>query len=162
MYDIKIIGDNVLRKKAFRVTEFDNDLLNLSKDMIETMHNNNGIGLAAPQINILKRIIVVDISPVEKDYEAMAFINPEILESWGSIIFEEGCLSVPGVNEDVERPEKILLKYQTVTGENKTEEFDGWMARVLQHEIDHLNGILFIDYLSPLKQKLALNKFETI
>jgi peptide deformylase len=90
----------------------------------------------------------------------MVFVNPVIIESMGECTLEEGCLSVPEVHEDVTRPEEILLKYYTPTGEAKTEKYSGWMSRVLQHEIDHLNGILFVDYLSPIKKKLIASRFS--
>jgi peptide deformylase len=162
MYDIKIIGDSVLRRKASSFTKFDNNLARIANDMIETMHERDGIGLAAPQVGLSKRLIVIDTFPVDKTSTPMIFVNPEILESWGEITMEEGCLSIPGVNEQVTRPEGILLKYQDIEGIEKTEKHDGWTARVIQHEIDHLNGILFIDYLSPLKQKLATSKLSAL
>jgi peptide deformylase len=160
MLKIRIIGDQVLRENAEQVTEFDEKLKYLTEEMIEIMHASEGIGLAAPQVGKSKRLLVTDITPVEKESEPMVFINPVILESTGEIVLEEGCLSVPGIREEVTRPEEILLKYQTVEGIEKSERFDGWMARVLQHEIDHLDGVLFIDHLSPLKQKVILNNFS--
>ena len=92
----------------------------------------------------------------------MVFVNPIILETWGECTLEEGCLSIPGIREEVERPKEILLKYQTIDGEEKSEKFNGWMARVLQHEIDHLEGVLFVDYLSPVKQKLVMNQYSNV
>jgi len=157
MLRIRIIGDNILREKAEEVTEIDDQLKHLIDEMIETMHESDGIGLAAPQIGISKRLLVTDVSPVESGNSPMAFINPVILESSGEIELEEGCLSIPGVREIVTRPEEILLKYQSVTGEEKTEKFTGWMSRVLQHEIDHLDGVLFIDHLGTVKRKLILS-----
>ncbi len=142
--------------------KIDEKLKQLSNEMIETMHEFDGIGLAAPQVGMLIRLLVTDVSPLDKNYGAMIFVNPTILESWGESSEEEGCLSIPGIRENVVRTEEILLKYQTIKGEEKTEKYEGWMARVIQHEIDHLNGILFIDYLSPLKQKLVLNQFSNI
>jgi peptide deformylase len=96
---------------------------------------------------------------MEDGHEPMTFVNPVIIEAMGECTLEEGCLSIPDVREDVTRPEEILLKYFTTTGEAKTEKFSGWMARVLQHEIDHLDGILFVDYLSPVKKKLIAGRF---
>ena len=153
---IRIIGDDVLRTKAEEVTDFDESLKTLAGDMIETMHENDGIGLAAPQVGITKRILVTDVSPVEAGHDSQIFINPVILETEGEAELEEGCLSIPGVRENVVRPEEILLKYMTVEGEDRTEKFTGWMSRVLQHEIDHLDGVLFIDHLGAVKQKLIL------
>jgi len=142
------------------VNEFDEKLIRLSEEMIDFMHDSDGIGLAAPQVGISKRILVTDISPVEKGSEPMAFVNPVILESMGECTLEEGCLSIPEVREDVARPEKILLNYQTPAGEAKSENFSGWMARVIQHEIDHLNGVLFVDYLTPVKKKLIAGRLS--
>jgi peptide deformylase len=157
MLKLRYIGDDILRQPAEEVTVFDDNLAVLANNMINLMHESDGIGLAAPQVGISKRLLVVDISPMDKDSKPSAFINPVILESSGESTLEEGCLSIPGVTENVTRPDRIILKYQTPSGEEKSESFDSWMARVLQHEIDHLNGILFIDHLSPLKQKLVLN-----
>jgi len=158
---IRIIGDEILRQPTSDVEEFDDNLVRFGEEMIDFMHDLDGIGLAAPQVGISKRILVTDISPIEKDTEPMVFVNPVILESIGECTLEEGCLSVPEVREDVTRPEEILLKYYTPTGELKTENFYGWMSRVLQHEIDHLNGILFVDYLSPIKKKLVASRFSS-
>ena len=156
------MGDNVLRKTAEEIQVFDDKLKNLSDEMIDIMHDSDGIGLAAPQVGLSMRLLVLDVSPVEKGYPAQAFVNPIILETWGDSILEEGCLSIPGIREEVNRPEEILLKYQTVEGEEKTEKYDGWMARVLQHETDHLEGVLFVDHLSPVKQKLVLSQYSNV
>ena len=156
---IRIIGDDVLRQVAEDVDEFDEKLVRLGEEMIDFMHDSDGIGLAAPQVGISKRILVTDVSPIEDDEEPRVFVNPVILESEGECTLEEGCLSIPEVREDVTRPEEILLKYYTPEGEAKTEKFSGWMSRVLQHEIDHLDGVLFVDYLSPIKKKLISGRF---
>ncbi|MCD6376554.1 MAG: peptide deformylase [Caldisericaceae bacterium] len=155
-YKIRYIGDPVLRKVAAPITEFDEDLKKFARDMIEVMHVEDGIGLAAPQIGISKQIIAVDASELVEDEYPRVFINPEILESSGEWVVEEGCLSIPGVREEVKRPEKILLKFQDETGELFTEEFSGWLSRILQHEIDHLNGILFVDRISPVRRNLLI------
>jgi len=155
-YKIRYIGDPVLRKVTAPITEFDEDLKKFARDMIEVMHVEDGIGLAAPQIGISKQIIAVDASELVEDEYPRVFINPEILESSGEWVVEEGCLSIPGVREEVKRPEKILLKFQDETGELFTEEFSGWLSRILQHEIDHLNGILFIDRISPVRRNLLI------
>lgn len=157
---IRIIGDDILRQVASEVDEFDDKLVRLGEEMIDIMHDSDGIGLAAPQVGISRRFLVIDISPLEKEAEPMVFVNPVIIESMGECTLEEGCLSVPEVHEDVTRPEEILLKYYTPTGEAKTEKYSDWMSRVLQHEIDHLNGILFVDYLSPVKKKLIASRFS--
>jgi len=157
---IRIIGDEVLRQVASEVDEFDEDLARLAEEMIEVMHDSDGIGLAAPQVGISKRILVMDISPIDEEAEPMVFVNPVIMEARGECTLEEGCLSVPEVRENISRPDEILLRYQTVSGDINSENFNGWMSRVLQHEIDHLNGVLFVDYLSPVKRKLALRQFS--
>lgn len=158
MYSIRIIGDPVLRKKSETISEFNSDLNETVQQLTETMHIEDGIGLAAPQVGILKRIIVIDISPLEKEEHPRAFINPEIIENDGESTVEEGCLSIPNVREKITRPEKITLLYNDKDGSQISEEYDGWLARVLQHEIDHLNGVLFVDYLSPLKKQLLTNQ----
>lgn len=157
MLTIKIIGDEVLRQKAETVTEFDDELKKLADEMIQVMYESDGIGLAAPQVGISKRLLVIDISEINSEFGPMTFVNPEIVENTGEITMEEGCLSIPGVRESVTRPAEIVLKYQDVEGNEKTERFNVWMSRVLQHEIDHLEGVLFTDYLSPVKRKLALS-----
>jgi peptide deformylase len=159
MMKIKIIGEDILRQMAEEVTEFDESLAHLGEEMMETMHTADGIGLAAPQVGISRRLIVTDISPLEEQAKPRVFVNPVLMETSGECQLEEGCLSIPDVREVVSRPERILLRYQTVGGETETEEFEGWMSRVLQHEIDHLNGVLFVDYLSPVKKKLISRQF---
>jgi len=155
-YKIRYIGDPILRKVAEPINEFNDDLKQFARDLIEVMHVEDGIGLAAPQIGVSKQIIAVDASELVEDEYPRVFINPEILESSGEWVVEEGCLSIPGVREEVTRPEKILLKFQDDSGEIFTQEFSGWLARILQHEIDHLHGILFVDRISPLRRNLLI------
>ncbi len=159
IYKIRYIGDPVLRKKAEKITVFDRKLQSLIDQMTEIMYKEDGIGLAATQIGVVKQLLIIDITPLEEsEFEgAFSFINPEILESEGKSTIEEGCLSVPDVREEVTRPERIRVKYQDRFGKTYERWFDGWMARVLQHEIDHLNGILFVDHLSPFKRQLLIN-----
>jgi len=154
MFKIRYIGDPVLRRETEAVTVFDKSLNQFLENMIETMHEKDGIGLAAPQIGHSKKVLVVDISPMDEDESPRAFINPEIIDSWGESVLEEGCLSIPEVREEVVRPEGIEVQYQNPKGEKRVEKYEGWMARVLQHEIDHINGVLFIDLISPIKTKL--------
>ena len=158
MFKIRLIGDPVLREKTDIVTHFNDKLKTIVEQMVEFMHIEDGIGLAAPQVGLRDRIIVVDISPIEEEETPRAFINPQILWAEGESVVEEGCLSIPGVREDVKRPERIKLSYQDVDGKHHEEEYDGWLARVLQHEIDHLNGILFVDLISPVKRQLLINQ----
>ncbi|MBD3225317.1 MAG: peptide deformylase, partial [Caldithrix sp.] len=122
------------------------------------MHTEDGVGLAAPQVGLTQRILVVDISPLEEEEKPQAYINTEILEYWGQSTEEEGCLSIPGVREDVTRHEGIRLKYNDIDGNEHIETFEGWKARVLQHEIDHLDGILFVDRISPIKRNVLISQ----
>ncbi|MHB2152896.1 peptide deformylase [Caldithrix abyssi] len=155
-YKIRYIGDPVLRKVAEPITEFDDKLKNFAEDLIDVMHVEDGIGLAAPQIGISRQIIAVDASELVENEFPRVFVNPQILEASGEWVVEEGCLSIPGVREEVTRPETILLKFQDVEGESFTQEFSGWLSRILQHEIDHLNGILFVDRISPIRRNLLI------
>ena len=156
MFKLRYIGDPILRRETKKVENFDSSLSEFIKNMVKTMHKEEGIGLAAPQIGHSEKILVVDISGIEgEEFNVpVSFINPEVKKSWGESLVEEGCLSIPEIREDVSRPYGITLKYQDVIGKEFTEDFDGWMARVLQHEIDHLDGKLFLDYISPIKRKL--------
>lgn len=156
MYKIKLIGDSILRKKTTDINKFDDNLKAIIDEMIDTMHKEDGIGLAAPQVGLDKSFLVVDISNIDENEKPQSFINPQIISTSGEAIYEEGCLSIPGVREEVIRPEEIILKYQDVNGKQYTETFSGWKSRVLQHEIDHLNGILFVDRISPIKKQLLV------
>ncbi|KAA3617393.1 MAG: peptide deformylase [Calditrichaeota bacterium] len=158
MLKLRLIGDPILRRETEEVQVFDQSLKDFVKQMIKKMHREDGIGLAAPQIGHSKKVLVVDISAIEEEAEPQAFINPEIVEGIGASVVEEGCLSIPEVREDVERPETIKLKYLDENGDSFENEFDGWMARVLQHEIDHLNGVLFVDLISPIKRQLLISQ----
>lgn len=137
---LRIDGDEILRKKSRKVEKIDDRLMTLLDDMVETMYENDGIGLAAVQVGILKRAIVMDVGegPVK-------ILNPRIIENEGEQIFTEGCLSVPTVNGDVIRPEKVKMEYMTIEGNMEIMEADGLKAVCLCHEIDHLNGVLFTD-----------------
>ena len=150
--------DPRLRKKAAAVTDIDDDLRNLIDDMLETMYAAPGIGLAATQVDVHKRLLVADISP-EKD-DPRALINPEILEKDGTAISEEGCLSVPGYFEEVERAESIRVRYLDRDGAPVEKNAEGLLAICIQHEIDHLNGKLFVDYLSEAKRQRIRKKLE--
>ena len=143
--NIRIYGDEVLRKKTKFVKTFDKKLEKLVHDMFETMYEYHGIGLAAPQVGILRKVVVVDtMEPDEKH----VLINPKILwQSEERDMMKEGCLSIPGVEGEVIRPESLRVKAQTVTGEEFELAASGLLARCIQHEMDHLNGILFIDHL---------------
>lgn len=139
---IRTDDDPILRKQSKPVEKFDEKLKILVEDMIETMHDADGVGLAAPQIGLLKRVIVVDLYD---EVGPMALINPEIVEDSGAIIAEEGCLSLPGRHGFVERPAVVKVNYQSLEGESLQMVGEELLARVLCHEIDHLNGVLYID-----------------
>ena len=150
--------DARLRKKAAALDVIDDQIKRLAADMIETMYAENGIGLAAVQVNVQKRLIVIDLS-LAKD-EPVVLVNPEIIETTGLEQMQEGCLSVPEVYETVERAERIKFRYVTLENELIEQEAEGLLAVCIQHEIDHLDGKLFIDYLSPLKRNRIAKKLE--
>ena len=138
--EIRLDGDPLLRKKSKEITEVNERIKILLDDMVETMQNANGVGLAAPQVGILRRAIVIDVGE-----EKLKAINPEIIETSGSIVDLEGCLSIPGISGTVKRPEKVKVKFLDENGNEKIIEAFGLLARVLCHEIDHLDGILYTD-----------------
>lgn len=138
--NIRVDGDSVLRKKSREVKEINERIVTLIEDMKDTMYEANGVGLAAPQIGILRRIAVIDVGE-----GPIVFINPEIISEEGSQIDEEGCLSVPGVQEKVQRPMNVTVKALNEHGEEFILEGEELLARAMCHEIDHLNGVLFID-----------------
>jgi peptide deformylase len=148
------LGHPTLRKKAEEVQNFDRDLSLLASDLIETMQVYSGIGLAGNQVNILKRIFVIDLSLIDENLSPKAYINPRIISSEGSDSREEGCLSIPDVNADVDRASKIEVEYQTLDGKVVEDTIEDLQARVFQHELDHLNGVLFIDRIPHLQRKL--------
>ncbi len=149
-----------LRNKAIKVENIDSEVKEIASNMLETMYAENGIGLAATQVNIQKRIVVIDLS--EEKNEPLILINPEITKLEGKETMREGCLSVPEYYDIVERAETIEFNYKTLENELVTTETDGLLAVCVQHEIDHLEGKLFIDYLSPLKQKRLKKKIEKL
>jgi len=153
---ITVCGDKILRKKASKVTEINDKIVRTITDMFQTMHNANGIGLAANQIGLSKQIFVVDISAVEgyENYKPLALINPRIVSrSEETTSIEEGCLSIPELREQVIRPKGINISFYDVNMNEQTIEADDLLARVMQHEYDHLRGVLFIDYLNDEMKK---------
>ncbi|MDE0681993.1 MAG: peptide deformylase [Candidatus Poribacteria bacterium] len=161
---LRYYGDPVLRKRAEPVTEIASAERQLAVQMLETLYaTGNGIGLAATQVGILRRLIIVDIGEEDdEEYEPLVLFNPEILSSEGEIVADEGCLSIPDVTAEVKRPEKIVVEGIDVQNESVRIEADGLLARVLQHEIDHLNGVLFIDRISGLKRQLLKDELLRI
>jgi peptide deformylase len=159
---LKIIkyGNPILSQVAQPIQSIDDEILRLAQDMVLTMHAAPGIGLAAPQVSVSKRLITIDLSIGEDPAELITLANPEFLETEGEIVQEEGCLSVPGIQEKVKRPGRVRVKGIDLRGEEKIIEATGLLARVFCHEIDHINGRLFIENLSPLKRALAKKKLS--
>jgi len=162
--------DEVLRKEADSVEENTEELQKLIDDMFETMYNSNGVGLAAPQVGIAQRLFVADVDPMleeeeleEKPRGPLALINPEIVEKSGpDIELEEGCLSIPEVRDTVTRPRDITVTFRDRDFNRVQLKATGWLSRVIQHETDHLNGVLFIDYLSSFRKRLQRGKLKDI
>jgi len=173
---IYLYGSDILRKKAKPAHDLDDSLIKLAYDMSETMHKANGIGLAATQVGDLRRVIVVDVTaaeeaqregeaeepPEEKERRMLVLINPEILEESGSLSMEEGCLSIPDVRADVTRAEAIRLKFRDPNFREVEIGAEGLLARVILHEIDHLDGVLFIDRVNAAKRALLKNELRKI
>jgi peptide deformylase len=161
---LRYYGDPVLRKRAEPVAEITDAEHQLAEQMLETLYaTGNGIGLAATQVGVLKRLIIVDIGEDDdEEYEPLVLFNPQLLSSEGDIVAEEGCLSIPDVTVDVKRPERIVVEGINLQCESVRIEADGLLARVLQHEIDHLNGVLFIDRISGLKRRLLSDELQRL
>ena len=156
---ILIEPDPILRKKCEPLDKVDDSVRKLMNDMLETMYAAPGIGLAAIQIGILKKLVVIDISKGEKKKNPLFFVNPEIIyKSNQTSIYEEGCLSLPGQFAEIERPSECTLSYIDYDGKKKELKAKGLLGTCIQHEVDHLNGILFIDYLSKLKKDMIIKK----
>ncbi|MEW6408637.1 MAG: peptide deformylase [Nitrospirota bacterium] len=158
--EIKKYPDPVLRKKASPVENIDAEIQMFIDDMFETLYSAPGIGLAATQVGELKRIIVIDIGIKEGGIPPIALINPEIIAEEGNVMAEEGCLSVPEYTSEVKRAEKISVRGIGRDGLKKEFDAIGLLARAIQHEIDHLNGILFIDRISPLKRQIFKKRYR--
>ena len=157
---ISIYGDPVLRQKTIPADHVDEHIRSLAADMIHTMHAHSGVGLAAPQVGELVSVIVVDPFRDEDKSEAMALMNPDIYEIKGETVQEEGCLSIPEVTVEISRPESISVRFLSLEGEKVEMHYDGLLARVIQHEVDHLQGKLIVDYLTPLERRLVRNKLR--
>ena len=157
--------DPVLKQKALSVDEFDEKLSELAENMLKTMYEERGIGLAAVQVAVLKQLVVVDLKSGEEDTslrEPRVFVNPRILDRSGETIYEEGCLSVTEFRAEVKRFESIKLEHQDLQGNPQTLEADGLLSICIQHELDHLQGILFIDHLPLLKQKMVKKRLAKL
>ncbi len=162
--EIRIYPDKVLKEKAEKVETFDGELRDIVESMFETMYKRGGVGLAANQVGILKRIVVIDIHSGKElqGREKLVLINPEIIHLEGEEVKEEGCLSLPGLYRKVKRAAFVKVRAQNVEGEEFEVEGEELLARALQHEIDHLDGIVFIDRLPPISRRLALEKYRKL
>jgi peptide deformylase len=157
------LGDPVLREEADEVAAYDGELRSLVRDMYETMYAEEGIGLAAPQIGVSKRVIVLDLRREDHDDEPIALVNPRLTWTSSDTAKQtEGCLSIPGLEEIVERPAKVRVEAHDPEGEAVMLEADELLARALQHEIDHLDGVLFFDRVSALKRRMLLKKWKKL
>ncbi|RYE56666.1 MAG: peptide deformylase [Rhizobiaceae bacterium] len=155
-----ILPDPILRQASAPIEQVDDAVRNLSNDMLETMYDAPGIGLAAIQVGVARRMLVIDLSKEDEEKQPQVFINPEILQSSDErSVYEEGCLSIPDYYAEVERPAKITLKFLGLDGKEQLLDAEGLLATCLQHEIDHLNGVLFIDHISRLKREMVVRKF---
>jgi peptide deformylase len=160
---ILVIPEPQLRRVSEPVASIDKDVLALADDMLETMYDAPGIGLAAIQIGVPKRIVVMDLARKDDPKDPMIFINPEIVAaSEERSVYEEGCLSIPEYYEEVERPASVTIRYLDRAGKSIERNVDGLFATCIQHEIDHLDGKLFIDYLSKLKRDRVMKKFQKL
>ncbi|WP_416407926.1 peptide deformylase [Agrobacterium rosae] len=155
-----ILPDPLLRQQSKPIEQVDAEITRLADDMLDTMYDAPGIGLAAIQIGVPRRMLVIDISREDEDRKPVVFINPEILKVSDDVsTYEEGCLSIPDYYAEVERPAALTVGYIDREGKQQTVEADGLLATCLQHEMDHLNGVLFIDHISRLKRDMVIKKF---
>jgi peptide deformylase len=158
---IILFPDPILRKTALPVERVDEGTVRLLNDMFETMYRAPGVGLAAPQVGVSRRLFVMDPARDQEEAAPRAFLNPEIVASGNEMrLYEEGCLSIPEMFAEVERPAAVVVRYLSVEGEMREERLEGHAATIAQHEIDHLNGVLFIDHLSRLKRDVLVRKFR--
>lgn len=159
---IMIYPDPVLRRVCPPVEVFDTELQILARDMVETMYAAPGIGLAAPQVGVTRRLAVVDLSVGKDPEQLLVLVNPEILEQEGKETDVEGCLSIPGLTDKVARPLRLRLRAQDAAGEEFELEAEDWLARAICHEIDHLNGVLFVDHLRGLRKERARRQLKKL
>ncbi len=161
--EIRIMGDKVLRERARPVETVTEETRRLVRDMFDTMYDAGGIGLAAPQVGVSERVLVVDVAEEDGARHRHALVNPAVAERGGTIEKAvEGCLSIPGIEELVARPARVVVEGSDTEGAPVQVEAEGLLARALQHEIDHLDGVLFIDRLSPLKRGMLLRKWRKL
>jgi peptide deformylase len=163
LLNLRLVPDAVLREVAQPVAKITPAILQLMDDMLETMYEEAGVGLAAPQIGVLQRVIVIDVHAGKEHLtpQPLQMVNPEIIaKSEETSIYEEGCLSIPQAHGDVERPARVTVRYMDRDGQEQQIDADGLLATCVQHEIDHLNGVLFIDHLSPLKRNMVMRRYQ--
>lgn len=158
--EIRLLGDPVLRRKTELVERFDAELAAFLADLAETMYDADGVGLAAPQVGDSRRVTVIDVSAERDGTALLELVNPRIVRTAGTIPSEEGCLSIPGLTETIERAGEVEVEYRDRHGERRVVTGTELLSRALQHEIDHLEGILFIDYLGPLKRRMAVREWR--
>jgi peptide deformylase len=159
---VRMYGDPVLRQKALEIVEVDDTVRELIADMRETMHAYNGVGLAGNQVGVLQRVLVVDVPLTEGPRAEYALVNPVIDQRTGTETGEEGCLSIPGIYEDVKRAERIRMRALDASGRPVEFVAEGYLARALQHEVDHLDGVLFVDRLSALKRQFLRGSLDAL
>ncbi|MGK2928286.1 MAG: peptide deformylase [Acidimicrobiales bacterium] len=160
-YSIRVVGDPVLRSAATEITDIDGRLVKLADDMFETMYDAPGLGLAAPQVGVSKRLFVYDLDPDDRT-EPAVLVNPRIVESRGEWTYEEGCLSIPGMSFEIVRPKEVHLVGFDLDGNEVSIEADELTARLFQHELDHLDGVLMTERMDPDTKKLALKEIRAM
>ena len=160
---IILVPDEILKKKSEKIEKLTNKEKQLADDLFETMYKNNGIGLAAVQVGVLRRMLVIDVSKKDEEKKPLCLINP-VIKSFGKdrSTYEEGCLSIPETFIEIERPKTCIVEYIDISGSKTIMECDGLLSTCIQHEMDHLEGILFIDYLSKLKKSMIIKKLSKI
>ncbi len=159
---IVLYGDPVLREKAIKVEEFNQELKDLVSDMEGALKKAQGLGLAAPQVGVAKRVFILDLSAIDLSEQMRVFVNPEIVETSGEIELEEGCLSFPGIYQSIIRSENVLVRASDLDGNQFEMKVTGMTARAVLHEYDHLEGILFIDLLSPLTRTMLKGRLKKL
>lgn len=162
VHEILVWPNPVLKQKAHPVAEVDDSIRTLIKDMFESMYAADGVGLAAPQIGVMKNVIVLDTTPRQPESRPVAMVNPEIVVTEGKRTYKEGCLSVPGEAEDVDRAAVVTARYLDENGVQQTLTADGLLAVAIQHECDHLKGVMFVDHISTLKRELIRKRMKKI
>ena len=159
---IRVYPDSILQTKAAEIKNIDGRVVDLAQDMAQTMYDAPGVGLAAPQVGVSERLIVIDVTNPEGKKGLITLVNPEIIEMEGQVVEEEGCLSLPGIRENVSRAARVLARGYDLNEREQEIEATGLLAVALQHEIDHLDGILFIDRISRLKRGIAQRKMRKL